>query len=312
MIEIQHLHKKYGDFYALKDFSLSIKKGELFGFVGANGAGKTTTMRICVGLLKDDGGNVLIDGEDLLNNHTKLAEKVSYVPDYFGVYKALTCEEYLKFFASAYDIYGDKADKMADELLDLVNLSDKKMVDVNGLSRGMKQRLCLARGLVHNPDVLFLDEPASGLDPKARYELKEILKNLSSMGKTIVVSSHILPELAEMCTSIGIIDRGHLVLQGSIDEIHKAASVSSPLAITVSEDQIDLTFLVLKDNPNVQKVTSQGNVLYIVFSGNNEEESMLLADLIKAGVRVMNFHKQEASLETLFMQVVNHPAQMRK
>lgn len=312
MIEISHLYKQYGNFKALNDFSLSINKGELFGFVGANGAGKTTTMRICVGLLKQDSGEVLIDGENLYNNHSKLAEKVSYVPDYFGIYKSLNCEEYLRFFASAYDVYGDKADKLTDELLDLVNLSDKKYSDVNSLSRGMKQRLCLARGLVHDPDVLFLDEPASGLDPKARYELKGILKNLSSMGKTIVISSHILPELAEMCSSIGIIDRGHLVLQGSIDEIHKAAAVSSPLAITVSEDQIDLTFLVLKDNPNVQKVTSQGNVLYIVFSGNNEEESMLLADLIKAGVRVMNFHKQEASLETLFMQVVNHSSKVQK
>ncbi|MCR4647747.1 MAG: ABC transporter ATP-binding protein [Lachnospiraceae bacterium] len=304
MIEIKHLYKKYGRFYALNDFSLNVQQGELFGFVGSNGAGKTTTMRICVGLLKADHGEVIIDGKNLLSDHRALADKVSYVPDYFGVYKSLSAWEYLHFFASAYGIYDEEADKLSEELLELVNLSDKKDTDVNGLSRGMKQRLCLARGLVHNPDILFLDEPASGLDPKARYELKEILKNLSSMGKTIIISSHILPELAEMCTSVGIIDRGHLVLQGSIEEIHRAAAMSSPINVTVNENQIDQVFDILQTNPFVQKVTAQGSILKIVFTGNKEEEGQMLSSLIANGITVNSFYREEGSLENLFMQIV--------
>lgn len=305
MIEIKHLFKKYGNFLALNDFSINIEDGELFGFVGANGAGKTTTMRICVGLLKPDAGQVLIDGQDMLSDHRALASKVGYVPDYFGVYKSLTCAEYLKFYAGAYNIYGSESDELVDELLDLVNLTHKKYADVNGLSRGMKQKLCLARGLVHNPDILFLDEPASGLDPKARYELKEILKNLSSMGKTIIISSHILPELAEMCSSVGIIDRGSLVLQGSIDQIHRAAAMSSPLIVTVNEEHIDLAFSVLQTNDFVQKVSAQGNILSIVFTGNQNDESALIADMLRVGVTVTSFHRQEGSLESLFMQVIS-------
>ena len=304
MIEIKHLYKRYGRFLALNDFSLNVGNGELFGFVGSNGAGKTTTMRICVGLLKADGGEVLIDGEKMLRNHRKLAEKVGYVPDYFGVYKSLTASEYLHFFASAYGIYGKDADRLTDELLDLVNLSHKKDTDVNGLSRGMKQRLCLARGMVHNPDILFLDEPASGLDPKARFELKEILKNLSAMGKTIIISSHILPELAEMCTSVGIIDKGHLVLQGSIEEIHRAAAMSSPLNLVVSEEQIDDVFTILLSNPYVQKVTARGNILQIVFTGSKEEEGRMLATLVQSNILVSSFYREEGSLESLFMQIV--------
>ena len=304
MIEIKHLYKRYGRFLTLNDFSLNVGNGELFGFVGSNGAGKTTTMRICVGLLKADGGEVLIDGEKMLRNHRKLAEKVGYVPDYFGVYKSLTASEYLHFFASAYGIYGKDADRLTDELLDLVNLSHKKDTDVNGLSRGMKQRLCLARGMVHNPDILFLDEPASGLDPKARFELKEILKNLSAMGKTIIISSHILPELAEMCTSVGIIDKGHLVLQGSIEEIHRAAAMSSTLNLVVSEEQIDDVFTILQSNPYVQKVTARGNILQIVFTGSKEEEGRMLATLVQSNILVSSFYREEGSLESLFMQIV--------
>ena len=306
MIEIKHLYKRYGRFLALNDFNLKVNEGELFGFVGSNGAGKTTTMRICVGLLKADGGEVLIDGEKMLRNHRKLAEKVGYVPDYFGVYKSLTASEYLHFFASAYGIYGSDADRLTDELLDLVNLSHKKDTDGNGLSRGMKQRLCLARGMVHNPDILFLDEPASGLDPKARFELKEILKNLSAMGKTIIISSHILPELAEMCTSVGIIDKGHLVLQGSIEEIHRAAAMSSPLNLVVNEEQIDDVFAILQSNPFVQKVTARGNILQIVFTGSKDDEGRMLASLIRANILVSSFYREEGSLESLFMQIVGN------
>lgn len=312
MLEIKHLYKRYGGFLALNDFSLTIEDGELFGFVGANGAGKTTTMRICVGLLGADSGEVLIDGESILGDHRKLSSKVGYVPDFFGVYNSFTSMEYLKFFASAYGITGEPAEILCNDLLKLVKLENKANVDVNGLSRGMKQRLCLARALVHNPDILFLDEPASGLDPAARYELKEILRNLSSMGKTIVISSHILSELAEMCTTIGIIDRGHLMIKGTLDEINRASASSSPLIIAVREDSIDYTFEILKQFPEIQKVVLQGNRFIITYTGTREQESELLNVLISRGVGILSFSRQEGSLESLFMQIVTSNAPKRR
>ena len=304
MLEIKHLYKRYGRFLALNDMNLHVEPGELFGFVGSNGAGKTTTMRICVGLLEATSGEVYIGGQDVLQSRKAMSERIGYVPDFFGVYNSFSALEYLEFFASAYGIYGDEAKNLCLDLLKLVKLSDKANADVNGLSRGMKQRMCLARALVHNPDILFLDEPASGLDPKARFELKEILKNLSSMGKTIVISSHILPELAEMCTSVGIIDRGHMVLKGTIDEIHRAAALSSPLLITVAEEGVDDTFAFLQEIPNVHKVTAQGNRLSVVYDGNREDETALLKQMVNRDLPVYSFNRQEGSLESLFMQIV--------
>ncbi len=304
MLEIKHLYKRYGRFLALNDVNLHVERGELFGFVGSNGAGKTTTMRICVGLLDATAGQVFIDGQDVLQSRKTMSEKIGYVPDFFGVYNRFTAMEYLEFFAAAYGIYGDEAKQLCTDLLRLVKLADKADTDVNGLSRGMKQRMCLARALVHNPDILFLDEPASGLDPKARFELKEILKNLSSMGKTIIISSHILPELAEMCTSVGIIDRGHMVLKGSIEEIHRAAAMSSPLLIMVAEDAVDNTFLFLQQNPNVHKVSAQGNRIQVIFEGNREDENALLKQMVTQDIPVYSFTRQEGSLESLFMQIV--------
>lgn len=305
MLEIKNLTKRYGNFFALRDLNLKVEEGELFGFVGANGAGKTTTMRICVGLLGADSGEVFIDGKRMLSDHKRLSNKVGYVPDFFGVYPALTSMEYMQFFAASYGMIGADADTLCMDLLRLVKLDHKAEADVNGLSRGMKQRLCLARALVHNPDILFLDEPASGLDPRARFELKEILKNLSSMGKTIIISSHILPELSEMCTSIGIIDRGQMMLKGSIDDIHRAAAMQSPIIITVADHDIDHAFNVLQENPNVQHLTARANVIEVVFTGNKQEEAALLSSLVAANVTLLSFTRQEGSLEALFMQIVS-------
>lgn len=305
MLEISHLYKKFGKFVALRDMNMKVDEGELFGFVGSNGAGKTTTMRICVGLLASDGGKVTIDGEEVLNDHKKLASLVGYVPDFFGVYSNFTCMEYLQFFASTYGLRGYDTDVMCQDLLKLVKLDHKKDTNVNGLSRGMKQRLCLARGLVHDPKILFLDEPASGLDPQSRFELKEILKNLSSYGKTIIISSHILPELDQMCSSVGIINKGHVVLQGTMDEIHRAAAMQSPILITVANDQIDDAFAVLKEFATVQKVTARGNILSVVFTGTKEEESVLLTSLVSHNVAVLNFYREDSSLESLFMDIVS-------
>ena len=312
MLEIKNLNKRYGSFYALRNLNLTVEDGELFGFVGANGAGKTTTMRICVGLLGADSGEVFIDGKRMLSNHKLLSNKVGYVPDFFGVYPSLTSMEYMQFFAASYGLVGTDADNLCMDLLRLVKLDHKADTDVNGLSRGMKQRLCLARGLVHNPDILFLDEPASGLDPRARYELKEILKNLSSMGKTIIISSHILPELSEMCTTIGIIDHGQMMLKGTIDEIHRAAAMQSPLIVVVEEHAVDDTFRVLQENPNVQHINARGNMIEVVFTGNKMDEAALLSTLVSNGIPILSFTRQEGSLEALFMQIINRSAQERR
>lgn len=219
MLNIDNLTKRYGKFLAVNNLNMHIDKGEIFGFVGPNGAGKTTTMKIICGLLDATSGSVTVDGVDALKNPDDIKRKVGYVPDFFGVYDNLKTMEYMEFFGSMYGMDKKDVDDIADGLLELVNLSDKKDVFVDTLSRGMKQRLCVARALIHNPDLLVLDEPNSGLDPRARFEMKEVLKNLSSMGKTIIISSHILPELSEMCTSIGIMDRGQLVTSGHVDEI---------------------------------------------------------------------------------------------
>jgi len=309
VLEIKNLTKRYGNFYALRNLNLTVEDGELFGFVGANGAGKTTTMRICVGLLGADSGEVFIDGKRMLSNHKLLSNKVGYVPDFFGVYNAFTSMEYMQFFAAAYGLVGTDADTLCMDLLRLVKLDHKAEADVNGLSRGMKQRLCLARALVHNPDILFLDEPASGLDPRARFELKEILKNLSSMGKTIIISSHILPELSEMCSTIGIIDHGQMMLKGTIDEIHRAAAMQAPLIIVVDPSAVDATFRILQENPNVQHLNARANTIEVVFTGTKADEASLLTALVSAGIPILSFTRQEGSLEALFMQIVSRSNQ---
>ena len=208
MVDIEELTKRYGKFVALDHMNLHIDKGEIFGFVGPNGAGKTTTMRIMCGLLKATSGKVTIDGVDALGRPADVKRKIGYVPDFFGVYDNLKVMEYMDFYGSMYGMSKRKVEKVADKYLELVALQDKKDEFVDSLSRGMKQRLCVARALIHDPELLVLDEPSSGLDPRSRHDMKNILRDLKEMGKTIVISSHILPELSEMCTSIGVIDHG--------------------------------------------------------------------------------------------------------
>lgn len=219
MVDIEELTKRYGKFVALDHMNLHIDKGEIFGFVGPNGAGKTTTMRIMCGLLKATSGKVTIDGVDALGRPADVKRKIGYVPDFFGVYDNLKVMEYMDFYGSMYGMSKREVEKVADKYLELVAIQDKKDEFVDSLSRGMKQRLCVARALIHDPELLVLDEPSSGLDPRSRHDMKNILRDLKEMGKTIVISSHILPELSEMCTSIGVIDHGKIVASGSVDEI---------------------------------------------------------------------------------------------
>ena len=221
MLETKELTRYYGSFLALDKLSISIGEGELHGFVGPNGAGKTTTMRILATLLAPSSGTVTLDGVDLKKNPRRIREMVGYMPDFFGVYDNLKAWEYLDFYARCYGIRADKRKQMTNQLLDLVGLSDKHDAYVNTLSRGMKQRLCMAHALIHDPKVLILDEPASGMDPRARADMKNILRTLREMGKTVLISSHILPELSEMCDALTIIDHGKLVFSGSVEALNE-------------------------------------------------------------------------------------------
>ena len=304
MLVIKDLEKSYGKFKALNKLNLEIEKGEIFGFIGPNGAGKSTTMKIISGLLAPDSGEVYLDNIDAIKNNRKLKDKIGYMPDFFGVYDNLKTWEYLEFFASIYGITGNDVKKLSSDLLELVNLSDKYDSNVDGLSRGMKQRLCLARCLIHNPKLLILDEPASGMDPKARFEMKNILKNLKDMGKTILVSSHILSELGEICTNIGIIEKGQMVCQGKVDEIMNAASGNYPIVINVIGSP-DETVKVLKENPKVDKVSYEGSKITIYFNGSEEDSVELLRYLVVNNLPIASFSKQERSLEDVFIRITN-------
>jgi len=302
MVKIDNLYKHYGSFVALDHLELSIEKGELFGFVGPNGAGKTTTMRIISGLLKADGGTVQVAGIDAIKDNQNLKRKIGYMPDFFGVYDNLKAIEYMEFYASIYGITGKKAKNMCMELMELVNLSEKAEFYVDNLSRGMKQRLCLARSLVHNPELLILDEPASGLDPRARFEMKGILKNLHDMGKTIIISSHILSELAEMCTTIGIIDKGSMVTKGTVEDIMRKLNTSNPLKIHVLEN-MEAAVRIIKENPQVEKLSIDGSNITVSFDGSEEDEAGLLSGLIKNDVKVVSYMHENGNLEEVFMMV---------
>lgn len=311
MLIIKDLKKRYGKFEALKGMNMNIQKGELFGFVGPNGAGKTTTMKIVSGLLSADSGEVILDGKSALGDIKYLKQKIGYMPDFFGVYDNLKAMEYMEFYASIYGIEGKGAKQLCMDLMDLVNLSDKYDSYVDGLSRGMKQRLCLARCLVHNPELLILDEPASGLDPRARFEMKEILKNLTDMGKTILISSHILPELAEMCSSIGIVEHGEMIVNGTVDEILTKLNNTNPLVIKVIDGKEE-ALRILKENPDIQNIVTKEEAISVGFNGNEEREAELLKMLIENGIKVSSYKREEGNLEELFMQITDKDGEEKK
>lgn len=302
MLSIKNLNKKYGKFQAVKDLNLEVPEGEIFGFVGPNGAGKTTTMKIVCGLLSATSGTIIVDGVDVTKHSKKIKEKIGYMPDFFGVYDDLRVNEYLEFYASIYNIKGNERKKLTDDLLELVDLSSKREAYVDSLSRGMKQRLCLARSLVHNPRLLVLDEPASGMDPRARVEMKEIVKNLRSMGKTILIGSHILPELAELCTYIGIIDKGSIVISGSVEEVMQQVYSKRIIKIKVM-DKVEEGVMILKEFPFVDKVISGENTIQVGFEGGDEDMNKALTALISRGIPVVTFAQLDGNLEDVFMKV---------
>jgi ABC-2 type transport system ATP-binding protein len=302
MLEIKNLHKRYGKFHAVNDLNLSIHEGEIFGFVGPNGAGKSTTMKIICGLLPETSGEIMVDGVDALRHSSKIKEKIGYMPDFFGVYDDLKVDEYLEFYASIYKIKDANRHKTISDLLELVDLDHKREAYVDNLSRGMKQRLCLARSLIHNPKLLILDEPASGLDPRARVEMKAILKNLKDMGKTIVISSHILSELAEMCTSIGVIDNGKFVISGTVSEIMQQIYSKKLIKIKVN-DKLEEAVMILKEFTFIDKITTGENLIQAGFDGGDEDMSRVLNALVTRAIPVATFTQLDGNLEDVFMKV---------
>lgn len=305
MLKIDNLKKKYGQSIALDGLSMNVEDQTLYGFVGPNGAGKTTTIKIITGLLLPDSGSVTIDDIDVTREPGRIREKIGYVPDFFGIYDNLKVSEYMEFFASCYGLYGLKARRRCMMLLEQVRLDEKTDFYVEGLSRGMKQRLSLARALIHNPSLLIMDEPTAGLDPRTRLEFRQILKELREQKKTILISSHILPELSEVCTDIGIVDQGRVVLEGAMDDILNQINISSPLVISIKGSQ-DAAIGILRDHPNVETITIQKEDIMVTFNGDRQEEIMLLQQLVDAEVMVYGFMREKGSLESVFMEITNH------
>ena len=308
MLNIEGLTRYYGKFLALDHLDLTIGDGELHGFVGPNGAGKTTTMRILATLLAPSAGSAQIDGVELIGGGKRARRLVGYMPDFFGVYDNLRVGEYLDFYARCYDIGKVQRQRMTDQLLELVHLSDKRDEMVDALSRDMKQRLCLARSLMHDPKLLILDEPASGMDPRARAEMKGILKTLKEMGKTVLISSHILPELSEMCDSLTILDHGKLVFSGTVDALAEKMSGDAPVDIrftpTASEGQVENAVSVLRELPYVSGITQEeSRFLRVRVEGGEKNRADLLCELMAREMPVLDFHREPMNLEKVFMEV---------
>lgn len=305
MIETINLTKKYGKFTALDSLNLKVEKGTVFGFVGHNGAGKSTTFSILSTLLAPTSGTAFVNGYDVTKNPKMVRKYIGYMPDFFGVYDQFKTDEYLDFYGASYGIPLEERQKLIPQLLELVNLTDKKDAYVDVLSRGMKQRLCLARALIHDPEVLILDEPASGLDPRARIEMREILRELKSMGKTIMISSHILPELAEMCDEIGVINGGKLVATGRVEEIHQQLQANKVLKVLILKD-IDNAIKFFEDIPsvsNIQLSEQRANLLSFSFEGTDEEQVELLKKALDSGVMILSLSQEESNLEDIFLEI---------
>ncbi|MBR1854837.1 MAG: ABC transporter ATP-binding protein [Lachnospiraceae bacterium] len=308
MLYINDLTKNYGSFTAVNHLSLHIPEGDLFGFVGPNGAGKTTTIRIVCGLLKASGGSVRIGDSSAAVGSREMKRMIGYVPDFFGVYDNLKVREYMDMYGSMYGMDSKDIAKLTDDLLELVNLTDKKEVYVDTLSRGMKQRLCVARALLHNPKLLILDEPSSGLDPRARVEMKELLKNLHSMGKTIVISSHILSELSEMCNSIGIMNRGQLMTAGKIEDVMQHFGGGRKLHIHVISE-MEPAVRLMQEQAGAVVESVRENEIIVSYQGTDEQTGMLLQNMVQNHIVITDFYREAGTLESLFMQLTGGGAQ---
>ena len=312
MIETVNLCKDYGELRALKDLNLTIETGDCFGFIGPNGAGKTTTIKILATLLKPTRGQAMIDGKTVGYQNRQIRPLIGYVPDFMGAYEDMVVLEYLEFFAAAYGIHGRQRRQVVQDVLELTELGYKSEAEVNSLSRGMQQRLSIARVLLHDPKVLLMDEPASGLDPRARIEVRELLKELKKMGKTIIISSHILHELAELCNVVGIIERGELIYSGPVRDIIRRARLEHIIHVAVV-DRFEAAAELLQQVPGVTRVAvaeedagggDKRPLLQVALSENGGPAvSDIPNRLVNAGFRITKFSEEPVNLETAFMRL---------
>jgi ABC-2 type transport system ATP-binding protein len=302
MLEVKSLRKEFGNLVAVKDISFQLAPGDVFGFIGPNGAGKTTTIKMLATLLEPTAGTATLNGIDIVRYPEEVRPLLGYMPDFFGLYEGITVTEYLEFFAAAYRIPRSQRAQIIQNVLELTDLTVKKDAYVETLSRGMQQRLCLAKSLVHDPQLLLLDEPASGLDPRARIEIKELIRELGAMGKIVLVSSHILPELADFCNKIGIIEKGELLVWGPVDEIIARLQPARVLQIRVLDDPEPLANY-LESISHISQLALQNGCVEVHFTGGLEEQAELLAQLIRDGFRVVSLTETSLDLEDVFMQI---------
>ncbi|MFY9256562.1 MAG: ABC transporter ATP-binding protein [Fuerstiella sp.] len=303
MIETRNLTKRYGNLIAVNNINLKLEEGDVFGFIGPNGSGKTTTMRMIATLLNPDHGEAYICGKSIYTNQEDIRRLVGFMPDFFGVYDDMTVIEYLEFFCATYRIPSANRRKICEEKLELVDMSFKRDAMVNELSRGQTQRIGLARTLLHDPQVLLLDEPASGLDPRARIEIRNLLKRLGEMKKTVIVSSHILPELADVCTRVGMIEKGNLIVDGNVAEVMKKARQRIMLNIRV-KDRVEAAGKLLEQCDSVEKVNiTNKQLLEVTLNADIEDYSDIPSNLISNGFALTLFREEEVNLETAFMEL---------
>lgn len=302
MLEVKNLYKSYGSLQAVQDVSFSLKPGDIFGFIGSNGAGKTTTIKIISTLLEPTSGTASVNGHDILRDPMGVRRQIGYMPDFFGLYDDIKVWEYLEFFAGIYRIPKRQRGEVVDNVLELTDLTIKKQAFVQSLSRGMQQRLCLARCLIHDPALLLLDEPASGLDPRARAELKELILELARMGKMIIVSSHILPELSDFCNMVGIIEKGRMLRWGPIQEVIRSLQPVRELILELI-DGSERAATLLRQQPGVCDVALNGDPrkLLVSFDGSEDEQADIVSALVKEGLRVLSYREDVKNLEHVFL-----------
>jgi ABC-2 type transport system ATP-binding protein len=302
MIELKDFTKRYGRHVAVEGLSLQIPAGELFGFIGPNGAGKSTTIRFLATLLKATAGDGFINGYSVRRQPLDVRRSIGYMPDNFGVYEGMRVTDFMDFFAAAYQIPAGQRRQAIDRVLELLDLTGKRREYVNSLSRGMKQRLSLAKALVHDPPVLILDEPTSGLDPRARIELKNLFRQLRRQGKTILLSSHVLAELADCCSSLGIIERGRLLMAGPVQEIARRIAPHRTIQIQLLEPA-EKALPILRQQPQIVHVRAEDHTIWLQLAGDETAAAELLGQLVRAGLRIHEFAQQEANIEEIFLRV---------
>ncbi|MBI9016648.1 MAG: ABC transporter ATP-binding protein [Phycisphaerae bacterium] len=301
MIETKNLTKYYGSLAALQNLDLHIGAGEIFGFIGPNGAGKTTSMRILATLLDQTSGTAFIDGMNVNKNGKKIRKLVGYMPDFMGVYDDLKVFEYLEFFAAAFSIERKQRKSIVQGVLELTDLQGKSHAAVDSLSRGMQQRLGLARVLIHDPKVLILDEPASGLDPRARIEIRGLLRELKNMGKTIMISSHILSELEEICDQVGIIECGQLVFNGSMEDIRQKMGVNRKVRVQVADGQKDIAVKLLNNIEDIENINTENSHIAITLRETKKNEGIIAKTLVNGDINIISIEPEQLNLDDAFL-----------